>query len=153
MKTPAPKPRASSTPQCRANTPSSAEAFRPNKGWKLINAFRSLWSAPAPEQVANARRLYIDGVRAGYYCAARSLPVKLTETPTGYTASDATISAWKDPADMELVYTGGNGVWSEPSVGLGSWTEPRCPIAAISGVTITMQQPCWDKLHAARHAS
>jgi len=112
------------------------------KGWKLIDASRNLWSAPAPEQVTNVRQLYIDGVRASR--TRGRLPIKLTETPTGYTASDATISAWKNPADMELVYTGGNGVWSEPSVGLGSWTEPRCPIAAIGGATITMQQPCWD---------
>jgi hypothetical protein len=28
--------------------------------------------------------------------------------------------------------------------GLGGWTEPRCPVAAISPTAITMAQPCWD---------
>jgi hypothetical protein len=36
------------------------------------------------------------------------------------------------------VYTGG----------LGGWTEPRCPVAAISPTTITMAQPCWTNTNA-----
>ena len=45
---------------------------------------------------------------------------------------------------MEFVYTGGNTIWNAPSEGLGSWTQPRCPIASIDGTQITMAQPCWD---------
>jgi hypothetical protein len=45
---------------------------------------------------------------------------------------------------MEFVYTGGNTIWSEHEEGIGSWTEPRCPIQSINGTTITMAQPCWD---------
>ena len=65
-------------------------------------------------------------------------------TATGYTAADATMAAWKHPSELEFVYTGGNALWSEPSVGLGSWTEPRCPVAGINGTAITMAQPCWN---------
>src|SRR5580704_10737309 len=54
------------------------------------------------------------------------------------------MAKWRNPSDIEFVYTGGNPIWSEPSVGLGSWTEPRCPVAAIDGTTITMVQPAWD---------
>ncbi len=112
------------------------------KGWKRIDASRNLWSAPAPEQVKSARQMYIDGVRASR--TRGRLPVRLTATETGYTASGDAMAQWRNPADLEFVYMGGNGVWSEPSVGLGSWTEPRCPVASISGAAITMQQPCWD---------
>jgi hypothetical protein len=42
-----------------------------------------------------------------------------------------------------MVYTGGNSVWGEPTAGLGSWTEPRCPVASISGHNVIMAEPCW----------
>jgi hypothetical protein len=54
------------------------------------------------------------------------------------------MAAWRNPSDIEFVYTGGNSVWSEPSEGLGPWTEPRCPVAAIRLRSITMARPCWD---------
>jgi len=54
------------------------------------------------------------------------------------------MASGKNPTGIEFVYTGGNSIWSEHSEGLGSWTEPRCPIASIQGTTITMAQPCWD---------
>ena len=110
--------------------------------WHVVDAQRHLWSAAVPESVANSRQLYINGVRATRTRAR--VPVALTETPTGYTAASDAIASWKNPTDIEFVYTGGNSVWSEHSEGLGSWTEPRCPIASISGTTITMAQPCWD---------
>jgi len=112
------------------------------KGWKLLDPARNLWTAPAPAGLAATRQLYIDGVRAKR--TQGRLPVTVKETPTGYTASSPIMAAWKNPADIEFVYTGGNAIWSEPSVGLGSWTEPRCPVAAIEGTAITMVQPAWD---------
>ena len=111
-------------------------------GWKQIDSARNLWSAPAPERLKTARQLYIDGVRATR--TRGRLPVNLTETASGYIASSNTMAAWKNPSDLEFVYMGGNAIWSEPSVGLGPWTEPRCPVADINGEVIKMQQPCWD---------
>lgn len=111
-------------------------------GWKLADRTRNLWTATVPAGVDNTRQLYINGVRATR--TRGRVPVDLTETPNGYEAADATLSHWRNPSDMELVYTGGNSIWSEHSEGLGSWTEPRCPIASISGTTITMAQPCWN---------
>jgi hypothetical protein len=110
-------------------------------GWKLAEAARNLWSAPAPPGLKNTRQLYVDGVRARR--AERRLPVKLTKTETGYIA-DSDFAGWKNPAEVEFVYTGGNSLWTEHSEGLGAWTEPRCPVASINGTTITMAQPCWD---------
>ncbi len=111
-------------------------------GWKLVDAKKNLWSAPAPSVLKNTRQLYVNGLRAQR--ARGTLPVTLTQTATGYTASDATMASWRNPGDIEFVYTGGNSLWSEGEYGLGAWTEPRCLVGSISGTTITMAQPCWD---------
>jgi hypothetical protein len=111
-------------------------------GWKLADAGKNLWSAPVPSGLKNTRQLYVNGVRA--LRAQGRLPVKLTETKTGYTADSPVMASWRNPGDIEFVYTGGNDIWSERSSGLGPWTEPRCPVASIDGTTITMAQPCWD---------
>ena len=111
-------------------------------GWKLVDRSRNLWSAPAPAGLDNTRQLYVNGVRA--LRARGRLPVTVTPTDAGYTASSDAMARWRNPGAIEFVYTGGNSIWSEHSEGLGSWTEPRCPVASISGTTITMAQPCWD---------
>jgi hypothetical protein len=111
-------------------------------GWKLYDAARNIWEAQVPADVKGARQLYVDGVRATR--TRGRLPTALTMTATGYTAANNTMASWKHPSWLEFVYTGGNSVWSERGEGLGSWTEPRCPVADIEGTTITMQQPCWD---------
>jgi hypothetical protein len=111
-------------------------------GWKKVNGAKNIWAAAVPPTVSATRQLYVDGVRATRTRAR--LPVDVAMTATGYTASDAAMATWKHPSELEFVYTGGNALWSEPSVGLGSWTEPRCPVAGIEGTTITMAQPCWD---------
>jgi hypothetical protein len=111
-------------------------------GWAQVDAKHNLWRAPAPRGLTNTRQMYVDGRRVQR--AKGRLPVRLTMTATGYTSSDGTMSHWKNVGDIEFVYTGGNTVWSEHSEGLGSWTEPRCPVASIEGTTITMAQPCWD---------
>ena len=110
-------------------------------GWKLVDRARGLWSASFPEQAHAPRQIYVDGVRATR--ASGRIPVTLTMTKTGYTASNDTLARWKHPEELEFVYTGGNGFWGEPSVGLGSWTEPRCPVASMHGNEITMAEPCW----------
>jgi len=111
-------------------------------GWTLTDATRNLWSASAPAVLANTRQLYVDGHRAAR--AAGRLPVSLTQTTTGYTASADTMSRWRNPSDLEFVYTGGNSLWSYSVHGVGPWTEPRCPVGSISGTAVTMAQPCWD---------
>lgn len=110
-------------------------------GWKPADAKRGLWSATLPENVPSPRQMYVNGVRSSR--AKGRAPVALTMTAQGYTASDDMLSKWRHPEELEFVYTGGNALWSEPSVGLGSWTEPRCPVAAIHGTEIQMAEPCW----------
>ena len=110
--------------------------------WQLQDPARHIWSALVPTPVTNSRQLYIDGWRATR--TRGRVPVALTETASGYTADSGVMAAWKNPSDIEFVYTGGNSIWSEHSEGLGSWDEPRCPVASIEGSVITMAQPCWD---------
>jgi len=112
------------------------------RGWKRFDAAKNIWAAPLRSEIGNSRQLYIDGVRATR--TRGRVPVELTMTATGYTAADATMASWKHASDLEFVYTGGNSVWSEMGEGLGSWTEPRCPVAKIEGAAITMAEPCWD---------
>lgn len=111
-------------------------------GWHETDTARNLWEATVPTGVSNSRQLYINGVRAAR--ARGRMPVALTETGTGYVAAGAVMAAWRNPSDIEFVYTGGNSLWSEKSEGLGAWTEPRCPVQSIQGTTITMAEPCWD---------
>jgi len=105
------------------------------RGWSLYDATKNIWVAQAPGGL-KTRQLYVNGTRADR--AHGPLPVTLKQTSTGYTASDATMAGWTNPSgatpQIEFVYRGG----------LGAWTEPRCPVGAMSGTTITMAQPCWD---------
>lgn len=110
--------------------------------WHEVDSHRHIWAASVPASVVNSRQMYVNGVRETR--TRGRVPVQLTETAAGYTAADGIMSTWRNPSDMEFVYTGGNSIWSEHSEGLGSWTEPRCPIQSISGTTITMAQPCWN---------
>jgi len=110
--------------------------------WKVASPERNLWSAPFPNGLQPPRQIYIDGVRATR--ASGRIPVALTMTKSGYTTVDnRSLPRWRRPEDLEFVYTGGNEIWSEPSVGIGSWTEPRCPVASIHGTEIKMAEPCW----------
>ncbi|HEX4702784.1 MAG TPA: fibronectin type III domain-containing protein [Pseudonocardiaceae bacterium] len=111
-------------------------------GWHPVPGWPGLFAAPAPAGLDNTRQLYVDGVREPR--AHGTVPVTLTKTSTGYTASADVMSHWRNPADIEFVYTAGEALWNVQRYGLGQWTEPRCPIASISGTTITMAQPCWD---------
>lgn len=110
------------------------------RGRQPVKGRPGLWSAPAPAGLGNTRQLYVDGVRAQRVRGA--LPVTLTATATGYTA-DA-LARWRNPSDIEFVYPSGEALWNIQQYGLGPWTEPRCPVGAARGTTVTMAQPCWD---------
>jgi hypothetical protein len=114
----------------------------PVSGWHPVAGSPGLFAAQAPASLDNTRQLYVNGVRAQR--AQGTVPVTLTATATGYTASSDVMSHWRNPSDIEFVYTAGEALWNLQRYGLGQWTEPRCPVASISGTTITMAQPCWD---------
>ena len=110
--------------------------------WRPVPGRPGLYAAPEPKGMDNTRQLYVNGVREQR--AQGTLPVTLKSTATGYTASAPTMAGWRNPSDIEFVYTAGEALWNIVRDGLGQWTEPRCPIGSMSGTTITMAQPCWD---------
>ena len=94
------------------------------RGWSQVAGSNNIWVAQGPTGI-QTRQLYVDGTRA--------------VRATGAVPSAATLAGWKDPSGgfppaVEFVYVGG---W-------GPWTEGRCPVASVTGGTITMAQPCWD---------
>jgi hypothetical protein len=102
-------------------------------GWQHAIDNPALWSAPVPADL-NTRQLYADGKRIPRTSGAS--PVTLTQTAGGFTAADGTLASWRNPSDLEFVFDGGHG----------AWTQPRCDVATINGTAITMKQPCWSNM-------
>ncbi|HTA90105.1 MAG TPA: right-handed parallel beta-helix repeat-containing protein, partial [Polyangiaceae bacterium] len=93
-------------------------------GWSKASGSSNIWVAQGPPGI-HTRQLYVDGVRA--------------TRATGDVPTAATLSGWVDPSggfppEVEFVYTGG---W-------GAWTEGRIPVASVTNGSINMVQPCWD---------
>lgn len=105
----------------------------PISGWQQAGGNPQLWSAPVPANLVT-RQLYANGTRIPR--TSGESPVALTQTPTGFVAADDTLASWRNPSDIEFVFDNGHG----------SWTQPRCDVAGISGNVITMRQPCWDNM-------
>jgi Right handed beta helix region len=105
-------------------------------GWTRMSANSPVFVAQAPAGLST-RQLYVNGTRAAR--AHGALPSPLTgRNSTGYSGGGGTMAGWRNPSgakpQLEFVYRGG----------LGAWTEPRCPVASISsGGAVTMAQPCW----------
>ena len=113
-------------------------------GWSQSGT-GGVWSAPAPAG-SNSRQLYINGAPA---LVAQQTPDQLgflggwTGSATGYSiANDSVAMTWfarlnvAQIANVEFVYTQGNG----------AWTESRCRVASYSNGTLTMAQPCWTNV-------
>jgi hypothetical protein len=104
-------------------------------GWQPMSAGSPIWVAQAPAGL-QTRQLYVNGVRAAR--ANGALPNALSgQDSTGYSGGGSALAAWRNPSgakpQLEFVYRGG----------LGAWTEPRCPVASFSGAAVVMAQPCW----------
>jgi hypothetical protein len=105
----------------------------PITGWKPSPGNPQLWVAPAPAGL-DTRQLYADGTRIPR--TSGQSPVALTQTADGFLAADDTLASWRNASDLEFVFDGGHG----------AWTQPRCDVASISGRDITMRQPCWSNM-------
>jgi hypothetical protein len=101
------------------------------RNWKQVPGMTGMWQTSVPASL-NTRQLYVNGQRASL--ASGPIPVAMTETATGYQASSSVMAHWRDPSDIDFVYT----------AQLGLMVEPVCPIGSIHGDTITMAQPCWN---------
>ena len=105
-------------------------------GWQ--RGRNGVWSAPAPSG-AVSRELYVDGRRIAR--TTEALPGGWTQNSQGYLTTDTSVLAWRDPSSVELVFSEGNGFW----------TEPRCDVAKVApapgGAQVVLRQPCWSNLH------
>ena len=95
------------------------------------------WTAPVPSGTVS-RELYVNGRRA----PRTSTGIQgWVQTDTGYFTTDTSVLGWHNPSNVELVFSQGNGFW----------TEPRCDVASVAptpgGVAISLRQPCWSNLH------
>ena len=102
-------------------------------GWQRVDTARNVWAATVPVSL-RTRQLYVDGNRAPI--AQGPAPVGLTRSAGGFTAADDSYARWRNPSDLEFVFTRGNG----------DWTESRCRVGKVQGTQLTMQQPCWDNI-------
>jgi hypothetical protein len=107
----------------------------PVSGW-TAGATPGLWSAKVPADL-DTRQLFAGGVRVPR--ASGDVPSGWTQTATGFTTPDAAMAGWRNPSGIEMVLGSGHG----------SWSEPRCDVASISGTAITMKEPCWDNMKLA----
>jgi hypothetical protein len=82
----------------------------PVTGWKLSDAKLNLWSAPAPEGLADTRDLFVNGA------PARRTRVRVSRpAPTGGQegAGPNPWALWRNPADVELIDGTPDAIWSE----------------------------------------
>ncbi|WP_124668668.1 right-handed parallel beta-helix repeat-containing protein [Burkholderia sp. Bp8986] len=104
-----------------------------------------MWASPVPAG-SNSRQLYVNGAEAP---VAQQTPDQLgfsggwTGSANGYSIkNDGIAMTWFNKlsaaqiANVEFVYTQGNG----------NWTESRCRVASYSNGSITMAQPCWTNV-------
>jgi hypothetical protein len=98
-------------------------------GWSLADPERNLYSAVVGP--LRSRQLYVNGKRA---VRAQSKPYPADYAPTAsgyrYLLPPDTMPRWSDPSAVEAVT-------------VTQWKSMRCPVAAVNGEEIVMQQPCW----------
>ncbi len=99
------------------------------QGWSLHDPARGIWRARVGAR--QTRQLYVNGARA---VRARTAPYppEFARTPTGYRfiGPEAMTPAWAQPSAVEAVT-------------VTQWKMMRCPVRALVGRDVEMQEPCW----------
>ena len=143
------------------HTPASLTAGVRVTGWKPHSEVKGAYSAPLPANItpgSQLRHLWVDGKRAsrpvGYpVCAGGPCPVPATDGPSrpkfnltmtrntsmypegsqyDFSATGLDPSSWKNPADVEFVFTG--------CASFNCWVEPRCSVSNVSGELVSLSQ-------------
>jgi hypothetical protein len=107
-------------------------------GWTQYSVAANIWVASVPG-IKPTRQLYVNGKRASVASApVTSVLGTITPTSSGYeTSQSPKLSAWTGTADQpDLMY---------PGVPL-PWEQSLCGIAATSGTSVTMANPCFQNL-------
>ena len=107
--------------------------------WSLHDASKNIYRANIGTSF-DSRHLYVDGVRA-IRARGNNFPGGFTVSSTNITLPGAGVYAnmgsWVNIRDIEMVGYQDN-----------CWKYPRCPIASISGNTLNMASPCYQKIFA-----
>jgi hypothetical protein len=102
----------------------------PVTGWTIVGQPRNLWSAPAPDGLANSRDLFVNGSPATRTRLRLSHPEPQTQEEA--TRPDAW-ALWKNPADVELDGTTAGLIWSERSGSPPYYAENALEILTTPG--------------------
>jgi hypothetical protein len=82
------------------------------EGWTIADSARNLWSAPAPEGLANTHDLFVNGTPAGR--TRGRLPQVFAKSTAGAAAPAPDPGAqWKNPGDVVFESPGPGAIWSE----------------------------------------
>ncbi len=106
-------------------------------GWTLHDANLNIWSAAVPTGYVT-RQIYVNGNVAQLAAQSAAVLGTMTPTATGYTITNSAVASWTNVTDLDFDYPGGGVTQSM------SFTDEECPVASISGTTVTMQQPCFS---------
>lgn len=104
-------------------------------GWTRTPGKTGLWQASIPAGF-DTRQLYANGHRLPM-ASGKPTAVSFVQTKAGFLMTSTALDSWPNPSNLQLMFHGGNG----------PWTETSCPVAGIHGTSLTVAQPCWANLH------
>ncbi|MFD0689148.1 right-handed parallel beta-helix repeat-containing protein [Actinomadura fibrosa] len=118
--------------------PVTVSGGRTISSWRPDPSLKDVWRADAGN--LETRQLYVNDRRATRASLGVGLPGTVRTTKTGYITDSTVPQTWRNPADIEFVYT------------FPLWAEARCGVAGITGdarrSTITMDPACWKLARA-----
>ena len=106
----------------------------PVTGWSKVAGSPNIWTASVPAGF-DTRQLYVNGIDAPI--SVGKPPATYLQTSSGFIGTSSVLAGWRHPTNLSVLINGGNG----------AWTQTACPIASVSGATVSMAQPCWNNLH------
>jgi hypothetical protein len=98
-------------------------------GWSLYDTNQGIYRAWTGGGI-EFRQLYVNGKRAIRARGADN-PHGFQQDVAGFTDIDPAMQGWSNQQDIEIV-------------GFNEWRSFRCPVAGISGTTMSLQNPCWS---------
>ena len=102
------------------------------RGWQRYDAALGIYRAKV-KAGTRSRQLYVNGRRA-VRARGATYPNGISRTESGFHDASGSMASWGNQTDIEVVTN-------------SQWKMMRCPVAAITGNDITMQQPCWTNVN------
>ncbi len=98
-------------------------------GWKVHDAAKNIWSA-STGTTRDSRQLFVNGQRA-VRARTPDYPNAFARSEKGFRfVGPGTMPSWSNASSIEAVT-------------ITQWKMMRCPVSAIVGIEIRMQDPCW----------